>query len=97
MDYDNICRLDVLGVTNLACDDSTVNQNLNDRLMRSKKCWSETRLKWKYNSTSLENNKLGIRIKFSSQKQGRHILNKKKLCYKSFKPALLRAGSNNNG
>ena len=35
-DYENLCRLDVLGVADIALNNIAVHQNFKDQLMRSK-------------------------------------------------------------
>ena len=51
-DYENLCRLDALGVTDILQDDIPVLQDLKDQLRRSKDSWCKTGLMWKENSTS---------------------------------------------
>ena len=53
-DYVNLCRLDVLSLTDIARDDIAVLQDFKDQLRRSKEGWWKTALKWKDNSTSLQ-------------------------------------------
>ena len=57
-DYENLCRLYVLSLTDIARDEITVLQDFKDQLRRSKEGWCKTALKWKDNSTSLQNSKL---------------------------------------
>ena len=58
-DYENLCRLDALGVTDIICNDITVHQDFKNQLERSNDGWYESGLMWKDNFTSQQNNKLG--------------------------------------
>ena len=58
-DYENLCILDVFGVTDIASDDIAVHQDFKDQPSRSKYGWYKTGLIGKDNSTSVQNNKLG--------------------------------------
>ena len=58
-DNENLCRLDILCVTGIARGHIAVHQDFKDQLRIGKDGWHETRLMWKGNSTSLQNNKLG--------------------------------------
>ena len=51
-DYENLCRLDALAVTDILQDDIPVLQDLKDQLRRNKDSWCKTGLMWKENSTS---------------------------------------------
>lgn len=57
--YENIYRFDLLGVVDIACDNSAVNRDLKDQLRRSKDDLYETGLMWKHSSAWMQNNKLG--------------------------------------
>ena len=43
-DYENLCRLDVLGVTDITCNDIAVFLEFKDQLRRSKDGWYKTGL-----------------------------------------------------
>ena len=58
-DNENLCRLDVSGVTNIALVHIAVHHDFKDQLRRIKDCWYKTVLMWKDNSISLQSNKLG--------------------------------------
>ena len=50
-DYENIYRFDLLGVVDIARDNSAVHRDLKGQLRRSKDDLYETRLMWKHSST----------------------------------------------
>ena len=51
---ENLCKLYVLGVTDVARDDLTKHQDSKDRLRESKVGWYENGLTWKNNSILLQ-------------------------------------------
>ena len=50
-DYENIYRFDLLGVVDIARDNSAVHRDLKDQLRRSKDDLYKTGLVWKHSST----------------------------------------------
>ena len=60
VDYEDLCKLDVLGLADsLSGDQSVVYDEFKEQLRRSEKGWYETGLPWKGNHTPLPNNKEG--------------------------------------
>ena len=57
-DYQNLWRLDVLGVTGIVYGDIAVQQDFRNQLIRRKIRWYETTLMWKDSSTSLQKKKI---------------------------------------
>ena len=58
-DYENLYRLDVLGVTDSVIDESTVHQEFKEQLRKEKNGWYGTGLIWKENCSTLASNKSG--------------------------------------
>ena len=58
-DYENLYKLDVLGVTDSESDEGTVHQELKEQLRKDKNGWYETGLIWKDNCSILASNKSG--------------------------------------
>ena len=58
-DYENLYRLDVLGVTDSLIDEGTVHQEFKEQLRTNKNGWYETGLIWKDNCSTLASNKSG--------------------------------------
>ena len=56
-DYENLYRLDVLGVTDVIHDDNFVHQEYRKQLKQDKKGWYETGLIWKDNQELLATHK----------------------------------------
>ena len=57
-DYDQLCRLDVLGIQDSPDgDQQTVHSEFREQLKRDEEGWYETGLMWKANHTELPNNK----------------------------------------
>ena len=76
-DYENLCRLDVLGLRDVADhDQSIVFDEFKERLTRSPEGWYETNLPWKPNHAPLPPNKEGSlkRLKNLSKKLQREGL-----------------------
>ena len=60
VDYEDLCKLDVLGLEDSPSgDQSVVYDEFKEQLRRSEKGWYETGLPWKGNHTPLPNNKEG--------------------------------------
>ncbi|XP_074629800.1 uncharacterized protein LOC141887949 [Acropora palmata] len=59
-DYEQLCKLDVLGIQDTAIGDQTdVYEEFKEQLTRSAEGWYETGLPWKGNHPTLPNNKAG--------------------------------------
>ena len=58
-DYENLYRLDVLGVTDSVSDEGTVHQEFKEQLRKDKNGQYETGLIWKHNCSTLASNKSG--------------------------------------
>eukprot|EP00112_Aurelia_sp_Birch-Aquarium-sp1_P000960 Seg1093.6 transcript_id=Seg1093.6/GoldUCD/mRNA.D3Y31 product="hypothetical protein" protein_id=Seg1093.6/GoldUCD/D3Y31 len=59
-DYEDLCRLDVLGLEDRASDDqATVFEDFKEQLTRSPEGWYETGLLWKSGHASLPSNQSG--------------------------------------
>ena len=59
-DYENLCRMDVLGLEDSPCgDQSMVHSEFLEQLERSPEGWYQTRLPWKGNHPPLPSNKQG--------------------------------------
>ena len=60
VDYEDLCKLDVLGLTDSPSgDQSVVYDEIKEQLRRSEEGWYETGLLWKGNHAPLPNNKEG--------------------------------------
>ena len=58
-DYENLYRLDVLGVTDSVSDEGTVHQEFKEQLRKDKNGQYETGLIWKHNCSTLASKKSG--------------------------------------
>ena len=58
-DYENLCKLDVLGLEDVQEVDDPVYDRFQKQLTRSSEGWYETGLLWKQEVNTLENNKAG--------------------------------------
>lgn len=62
VDFDQLCRLDVLGLADSSENDqSSVYTEFREQLERNPKGWYETRLPWKPNHPPLPTNEMGSR------------------------------------
>ena len=65
-DYEDLCRLDVLGIEDKSADQDSVYSEFQDQLIQHPDGWYETGLLWKLGHADLENNKAGSLGRLSS-------------------------------
>ena len=65
-DFEDLCRLDILGLADTPEDQDTVYEDFKERLERDPAGWYETNLPWKPNHPDLPTNKAGSKRRLAN-------------------------------